>query len=323
MSSPPLPTAPTPPHLLTNPSQPLLNPPPSTPPTSTSTYLLAGAAAGVCVDVVLFPLDTIKTRMQSAVGFRASGGFSNIYAGIASAAVGSAPSAALFFATYEHTKRLLTPYIEQGGGSSRYEPLVHCSAAAVAEMVACLVRVPTDNIKQKRQAGLFQTTQAAVRHIVSSRGVSGFYVGYMSTIMREIPFSLIQFPLYEAMKRYYHTHYTATHPTHPTPPHPAAYALMGSLSGSLAAALTTPMDVVKTRMMLRRGGEGSAGSAGVLATMRQVYAEGGVSRLFSGVGPRVAWIGLGGAVFLGGYETAKVVLSGGWEQQSRGVGEMR
>ena len=312
----PLTAAPIPPAILVTHSQP---PPDFSPLTtttsSTSTFLLAGAVAGVCVDVVLFPLDTIKTRMQSAVGFRASGGFGNIYAGIASAAVGSAPSAALFFATYEHAKRALTPYIERGGRGSRYEPLVHCGAAAVAEMVACLVRVPTDNIKQKRQAGLFHTTQAAVNHIVSSQGMRGFYVGYMSTIMREIPFSLIQFPLYEAMKRYYHTHYTPL-----ADANPAVYAAMGSLSGSVAAALTTPMDVVKTRMMLRRGGE-AAGSLGVLATMREVYGEGGLARLFSGVGPRVLWIGLGGAVFLGGYEMAKALLTK-WEQRGR-LGEMR
>ena len=297
------------PQPLPDPPPPLTIPPPAPSPPSTSTYLLAGAVAGVCVDVVLFPLDTIKTRMQSAVGFRASGGFHNIYAGIASAAVGSAPSAALFFATYEHSKHALTPYIDSGGHSLRYEPLVHCSAAAVAEMVACLVRVPTDNIKQKRQAGLFSTTQAAISHIVGSQGLRGFYVGYVSTIMREIPFSLVQFPLYEAMKRHYHSHYQLSEP------HPAAYAAMGSVSGSIAAALTTPMDVVKTRMMLRRGGE-AAGGLGVVGTMREVYSEGGVARLFSGVGPRVLWIGLGGAVFLGGYETAKVLLSK-WEQSAR------
>ena len=307
MSSSPLATASVPPSLPSDAASPAA----SAPSTSTSTYLLAGAVAGVCVDVVLFPLDTIKTRMQSAVGFRGSGGFQNIYAGIGSAAIGSAPSAALFFATYEHTKAALLPHLQQRGADrSRYEPLVHCGAAAVAEMVACLVRVPTDNIKQKRQAGLFATTQATVNHIVSSRGLGGFYVGYLSTVMREVPFSLIQFPLYEAMKRYYHTHHSLS-----TEPQPAAYAVMGSLSGSVAAALTTPMDVVKTRMMLRRGGEG-AGSLGVVGTMREVYAEGGVARLFSGVGPRVLWIGLGGAVFLGGYETAKALLSK-WDQPAR------
>ena len=44
------------------------------------------------MDVLLFPLDTLKTRLQSNVGFRAAGGFSNIYAGIGPAALASAPS---------------------------------------------------------------------------------------------------------------------------------------------------------------------------------------------------------------------------------------
>ena len=44
------------------------------------------------VDIVLFPLDTVKTRLQSKSGFRASGGFRGIYSGILPTAVGSAPS---------------------------------------------------------------------------------------------------------------------------------------------------------------------------------------------------------------------------------------
>ena len=57
-------------------------------------YLIfqAGGVAGTTVDVVLFPLDTIKTRLQSKHGFWRAGGFHRIYAGILPAAAGSAPS---------------------------------------------------------------------------------------------------------------------------------------------------------------------------------------------------------------------------------------
>ena len=265
-------------------------------PPSTSTSLLAGAVAGVLVDVVLFPLDTIKTRMQSSGGFYASGGFRDIYAGVASAAVGSAPSAAVFFLAYERLKHALShALLQRGLGGGGYDAAVHCTAAACAELAACLVRVPTDNIKQKRQAGLFASTGATVAAIVASpAGYAAFYTGYVSTIMREIPFSLLQFPLYERMKAEYAARTGR-------PPSPLYCAMMGSASGSVAAALTTPMDVVKTRMML--GGEG-----GIWAMMKAVYEEGGVRRLFSGVGPRVLWIGMGGAVFLGGYEMAKSLI---------------
>lgn len=44
------------------------------------------------VDMALFPLDTLKTRLQSQAGFWSSGGFSGIYRGIGPAFVGSAPN---------------------------------------------------------------------------------------------------------------------------------------------------------------------------------------------------------------------------------------
>ena len=52
--------------------------------------LLSGGAAGTTVDIVLFPLDTLKTRMQSSQGFMKAGGFRGIYKGISAAASGSA-----------------------------------------------------------------------------------------------------------------------------------------------------------------------------------------------------------------------------------------
>ena len=63
--------------------------------------LIAGGMAGTSVDVALFPIDTIKTRLQSPHGFMKAGGFRGIYNGLAAAAAGSAPGAALFFSVYE------------------------------------------------------------------------------------------------------------------------------------------------------------------------------------------------------------------------------
>jgi hypothetical protein len=63
--------------------------------------LIAGGMAGTTVDVALFPIDTVKTRLQSPQGFRGAGGFKGIYNGLGAAALGSAPGAALFFSTYE------------------------------------------------------------------------------------------------------------------------------------------------------------------------------------------------------------------------------
>jgi hypothetical protein len=47
--------------------------------------------AGTSVDLLFFPIDTIKTRLQSAQGFAQAGGFRGVYRGIGSVVVGSAP----------------------------------------------------------------------------------------------------------------------------------------------------------------------------------------------------------------------------------------
>lgn len=47
--------------------------------------------AGTAVDLLFFPIDTIKTRLQAAQGFSRAGGFRGVYKGVGSVVVGSAP----------------------------------------------------------------------------------------------------------------------------------------------------------------------------------------------------------------------------------------
>ena len=82
----------------------------STSKVSFTVSLLSGGVAGTTVDVALYPLDTIKTRLQSPQGFLKAGGFRGVYKGLGAAAVGSAPGASLFFVTYEGTKNALRDF---------------------------------------------------------------------------------------------------------------------------------------------------------------------------------------------------------------------
>ena len=93
------------------------------------------------------------------------------------------------------------------------------------------------------QTKQFKTTSGAVKHVIKTEGILGFYRGFLSTVAREIPFTCIQFPLYEYFKRSY-----AEHKGRRIEPYEAA--LWGSLAGGIAAAVTTPLDVCKTRIML-------------------------------------------------------------------------
>jgi len=251
--------------------------------------LLAGGIAGFGVDVTMFPLDTIKTRLQSSQGFFKAGGFKGIYNGLGSAALGSAPSSALFFATYETSKKILLPIVPEG-----FEPLAHCTAASFGEIAACLFRVPTENVKQKMQAGLFKTTGDTVRGILKAGGPSGFFAGYRTTVLRDVPFSFLQFPVYEKLKSVWSAQQGS-------PLQGWQGAVCGSAAGAMAAGVTTPLDVAKTRMMLGNDAKGVPYTE-MLDTLRRIHADGGTRGLYAGFLPRVWGMGIGGLIYFSFYE---------------------
>jgi solute carrier family 25 (mitochondrial S-adenosylmethionine transporter), member 26 len=111
-------------------------------------------------------------------------------------------------------------------------------------------------------------------------------------------------PLYEFLKLRFTRHLWSSSDTSLLSP--PFLALCGSLAGGTAAFLTTPLDVIKTRVMLslrRRGVDGRGDSWWEIG--REVWKEGGIPGLWKGGGMRTLWIGLGGAIFLGIYDTVK------------------
>lgn len=266
--------------------------------------LIAGGCAGTSVDVFMFPLDTLKTRLQAEGGFWKNGGFRGVYRGVVATALGAAPGAAMFFSAYEGMKPRLAAF--NGGNEHCLHPAF---SASCGEVAACLVRVPTQVVTQRMQVGQYATFWEAVPKIFAESGISTFFIGYWTTVAREIPFSFIQFPLYEGLKRMWA--FTQGYETTPT-----QGALCGSFSGAVAGVATCPLDVVKTRMMLgRKTKEGELYSGlGTLRGLRTIVAEDGAGALFAGVVPRFGWITIGGFVFFGAYEKAQDLLwkSGAW-----------
>ncbi|GAA5853034.1 hypothetical protein JCM8547_004779 [Rhodosporidiobolus lusitaniae] len=306
------------PSLPLPPAPPLSQQPQATP---FYTALLAGALAGTSVDTLFFPIDTLKTRLQSQQGFVAAGGFKGVYRGLGSAVVGSAPGASFFFTTYETLKSFL-PRAVPKLGEEGMQPVVHMLSASGGEVAACLVRVPTEVVKQRSQTSAAGTSSLDVfKSVLSQQGLRGFYRGFGTTVAREIPFSLLQFPLYERLKlllAQYHRLPSATRLTNPSSADLSALeaAACGSFAGGVAAAATTPLDVCKTRIMLAGSQGAGAGVAGTApaptslpATFRHILSTEGPRALFKGIVPRVLWISGGGAVFLGVYEKGKKVLS--------------
>lgn len=242
------------------------------------------------MDITLFPIDTIKTRLQSERGFWRSGGFRGIYKGIGATATGSTPTAALFFVTYESIKSFLSHRTTKD-----QTPFVHMLAASCGEIVACLIRVPVEIAKQRKQALYVKKETSSLQILYQAFKqdglIKGVYRGFGITIMREVPFSLIQFPLWEYLK-------VQWQPVTGLPLNPVAVAVCGAISGGIAAGFTTPLDVLKTRIMLAE----STSRLSVPKILKSIYRENGIRGLFAGFTPRVVWITLGGAVFFGVYD---------------------
>jgi len=279
--------------------------------------LLAGALAGTTVDLSLYPLDTLKTRLQSSSGFFASGGLRGVYRGVGSALVGSAPGAALFFVTYDGVKRWMDGVVVGRGLGlglgmpGRVEPLVHMLAASLGEVAACAVRVPTEVVKQRAQAGLHGSSLAALGNILGQYGKIGvvgvwreLYRGWRVKVMREVPFTVVQFPLWEALKAWARNRKGGLGGSGRVDITALESALFGSVAGAVAAGITTPLDVLKTRLMLARE------KVSASEMLRQILRDSGPRALFAGIGPRMLWISAGGAIFLGSYQLGINALGG-------------
>ena len=102
------------------------------------------------------------------------------------------------------------------------------------------------------QIGIYTSTREAVFEIWQTKGLrKGFYAGFGSFILRDIPFSAIQFPFYELLKMASiriksKRDGTAVEQTHLSG---IVNSVNGSIAGATSGFLTTPLDVLKTRQM--------------------------------------------------------------------------
>eukprot|EP00923_Selenidium_pygospionis_P039350 GHVN01068462.1.p1 GENE.GHVN01068462.1~~GHVN01068462.1.p1 ORF type:complete len:221 (+),score=24.69 GHVN01068462.1:1122-1784(+) len=169
-----------------------------------ATNFIAGGLAGTTVDLVLYPLDAIKTRLQAVKQLNSTrtSGVRLHYAGLGAAMAASFPAASIFFGFYEGTKLYIMRNKAEGGwAQSVPDWSVPGIAVCMAEGVTSCFRVPFEVVKQQMQLGMHTTPVSAVRSIYLSGGALAFTAGLGATIAREIPFDGIEFTLWEELKR--------------------------------------------------------------------------------------------------------------------------
>jgi solute carrier family 25 S-adenosylmethionine transporter 26 len=261
--------------------------------------LAAGATAGCAVEAALYPIDTIKTRLQamrSGGGLNAllrAGGGRALYAGIWGNLAGVAPASAVFMAVYEPVKQAVTAAVPAERGF-----LGPLAAGVAAGLASSIVRVPTEVIKTRMQTGEFKHAATALRTIVAREGARGIFAGYGSFLLRDLPFDAIEFVAYEQFKK----NYKALVLKHERDLNSAEHSVFGATAGAFTGLVTTPLDVLKTRLMI----QGTSGQyKNVFDCASKIAKQEGPGALMRGWQPRVLWIGIGGSIFFTVLEAAK------------------
>ncbi|RKO86087.1 mitochondrial carrier domain-containing protein, partial [Blyttiomyces helicus] len=125
----------------------------SLPTSSVPINMVAGALAGIAEHSLMYPLDSVKTRMQilspnpaaiytgvanALTRITTTEGFNTLWRGVNSVIVGAGPAHALYFATYEKCKEV---FVGDGTGNVH---LAHAGAGACAAAASDALMNPFD-----------------------------------------------------------------------------------------------------------------------------------------------------------------------------------
>ncbi|KAJ3486791.1 hypothetical protein NLI96_g3973 [Meripilus lineatus] len=193
------------------------------------------------------------TRISSTEGMRA------LWRGVSSVILGAGPAHAVHFGTYEMVKEFT------GGNDENNRN----------QWLATL-------IKQRMQVhqSEFRSAFTCARTVYSTEGLSAFYVSYPTTLTMTVPFTAVQFTVYEQLKAFLNPSNTYS---------PLTHIVSGGLAGAVAGGVTTPLDVAKTILQTRGTSSDPEirGVKGMVDACRVIWVRDGMKGFWRGLAPRV------------------------------------
>ncbi|KAJ5084072.1 hypothetical protein NUU61_008651 [Penicillium alfredii] len=184
-----------------------------------------------------------------------------LWRGLSANLVMGIPANVIYFAGYDWLRTDDRSPIKQRI-SEVYAPLV---AGSLARVTAASVISPIEMFRTRLQAtpgegaGHFKNTLTDLYRMTQAKGYGSLWRGLTLTMWRDVPFSGLYWWGYEEVKKALMAARQAPLPGSdqelPAPSPASAFAdnfLAGAISGSLAALVTTPFDVGKTRQQVFR-----------------------------------------------------------------------
>jgi solute carrier family 25 (mitochondrial S-adenosylmethionine transporter), member 26 len=212
----------------------------------------------------------------------------------------------LTFGSYEvYKKALLNKF-------PKTKPIfVYALSAILGDLTGSGILCPSEVIKQQMQAGMYSSTKEAFRSILKNKGIPGLYQGYLGGITRDVPFRVAQLTTYELTKNSYlrlkkYRHAAANSgrksakgkPVKEVELSPVEAAICGAVAGTFSAAITSPLDRIKTLLMTDSASYGGT----VASCAAKIWRDEGVKGFTMGVVPRVTYIAPSVVIFFIAYE---------------------
>ena len=262
-------------------------------------FLMASIAGGIGI-LSVYPLDLVKTRMMNQrIGADGSRmylqsfdclrktvqyeGFMGLYRGLLPPLLAVGPEKAIKFAVNDLLRGLATNK-ERDQTSHWFLEIVSGGCAGACQL---LVTNPLELIKIRMQMhgetarlcelnGLSKPKAKSFSQVAADLGMSGLYRGAAACLLRDIPFGAIYFPAYAACKDY-----LVNREGGPGSASASTILIAGTMAGIPASFLTTPADMVKTRLqVLPRQGE--IMYSGIGDCFKKVYQTEGPTAFFKG-----------------------------------------
>ncbi|XP_065868613.1 mitochondrial carrier protein MTM1 [Euphorbia lathyris] len=277
--------------------------------------------AGVHGTVSICPPDCFQYKGTLDVFYKIirQEGFSRLWRGTNAGLALAIPTVGIYLPCYDVFRNRMENFTSQNiPGVTPYVPLV---AGSLARSLACATCYPIELAKTRMQAfkatesvkppGVLKTLLEVLSHVKSThnvqndlRGYRVLWTGMGAQLARDVPFSAICWSTLEPIRRrllgLVGEESSAVNVF-------GANFSAGFVAGSLAAAATCPLDVAKTRRQIERDPL-RALQMTTRQVLKEVWRDGGMKALFTGVGPRVGRAGPSVGIVVSFYEVVKHVL---------------
>ncbi|KAI1462264.1 mitochondrial carrier [Annulohypoxylon moriforme] len=278
-----------------------------------------GSAAGAFGAFMVYPIDLVKTRMQNQRGadpgqrlyknsvdcFRkviANEGFRGLYSGVLPQLVGVAPEKAIKLTVNDLVRGWFT---DPKSGHIPWEYEVLAGGSAGACQVVFTNPLEIVKIRLQVQGEVAKATEGAQKRsamwIVKNLGLAGLYKGASACLLRDVPFSAIYFPTYSHLKK------DLFGESKTKKLGVVQLLTAGAIAGMPAAYLTTPCDVIKTRLQVEAR-KGDTNYTGLRHAASTIMKEEGFRAFFKGGPARILRSSPQFGFTLAAYEVLQSVL---------------